>query len=61
MRKILFTLIIILSLTACKKNKVCWNCQIVNNGVITHEKKCDNGSGRFKDDNGNDLQCIEIH
>ena len=61
MKKILLFILILLSLMACKKNKVCWSCQNYTTGTLVYETKCDHGSGHFKDQNGNDQQCIEIH
>lgn len=59
------TLIVVflLFLVSCKKekNNTCYMCQVVQNGVAHEEKMCGNADGHYKDAQGNDLQCTQIH
>jgi hypothetical protein len=61
MKNLIFVCIILL--TACKKekNNTCYKCQVIENGVAHEEKMCGNADGIYKDAQGNDLQCEEIH
>lgn len=62
MKKLLF-ICVLCCLISCKKDKdnSCYNCLILRNGVMKTEKMCGQIDGHYKDDEGNDLECMQIH
>lgn len=62
MKKIIL-LLLTFALFSCKKEKhdKCYMCQIVQNGIAHEQKMCGNADGEYKDAQGNNLQCVQIH
>ena len=61
--KTLLLALMTLLLVSCKKekNSTCWECEVLVNGQQKQEIKCGSEDGLYRDAQGNDLQCIEIH
>lgn len=59
MKKLLLIIFISATLLSCKKNKHCYNCTAVN--PYEEMVRCGDPTGRYQDDQGEDMNCIEIH